>query len=1188
MKRLASFFVFTIWAMTVTAADALPAFPGAEGFGKYAVGGRYGSVYRVTNLNDSGTGSLRDAVSTANRIIIFDVSGVIKLNSRLVFKNNLYVAGQTAPGEGITVYGNGVSFSGASNTIVRYLRFRMGSGGDSGKDAAGVANGTNIIFDHLSVSWGLDETFSISSDGKGALGDITIQNSIMSQGLMTHSAGGLMQADHITLYRNLYVDNSTRNNKIKGTNQYVNNIVYNWKNGCYIMGGDSQGTSYCNATNNLFINGPAVGGNAFTGGNSNFNIYADDNWQDKNRDGILNPYSIPQSEYSGPPTFQSQPYDYPALPAYPGNALIDSLLPTVGASLPYRDPVDFYVINETMSFGKEGALISKEAELPIGIPTSWPHQSFAKPVDTDGDGMPDAWETANGTDPTINDAMTIAANGYANIENYINSITIDDRAFFLRRPFVLSLQESSQNQLVINWFDYTEGEDGFIVEQLIDGNYTEVARILAADYKLRGTDGSAPGSAAGERTGSVACTVKNLMPATAYSFRVRAFKTEGNHFSEYSSVLEAKTQPEYVPMVEWDSYEPDLIWNIASGAWNFTDLNWGENVYTDSTAVLLTPSESATITIDSVVSPKTVVVGQDHDLTLAGAAIAGEGTSVNKFGKGKLDMGSAAHTYTGATALHSGVLRFATLKNGGENSSIGASQEFAQNWIWDGGCWEYTGGNTSTNRSAKVYQNTIFNISSGATVTMTGTLEGTGGVTVKGGQISVGSTSFFGYEGPTRLENGGSIYLSTTEISKVGLGKSSQLILAGGKLSTKGESNNYETYSFPIHAESGTYSYFAPNRNCSINNVVTGDGTIEYQIPYVREYICKSWDGFTGKLIARGMSSSSDGSQLMLYNGIGIPNAVVELRGNTRVICWKAAATYYLGGLSGASGTYLSGASKNTRNTTMTWIVGGANTDETFWGVIDNRCSAANYDCTTHIQKVGTGDWRLAGTSIYSGSTTVNGGRLVVNGSLTGNGAIAVNNGGTLCGKGSVKGRVTVNNGGKVAVGDTLFNKSDVFTLNGGLNLLNGGIIQVPLYRKQILNNAARIKFAANSTLNGTLELDMTDVTIDIPNNSSFTVFTFAPGVTLSGSISAVEPAEPSETQEWDLSELFTTGKIYVREKGYTALPQVSVVPVSEQYFSLEGLPLGMEPPYTGSPALFIVKKKYQDGSVRIEKVMVY
>ena len=102
------------------------AFPGAEGFGKYAVGGRYGSVYHVTNLNDSGAGSLRDAVSQPNRIVVFDVAGVIRLQSRLTFKNNLYVAGQTAPGEGITVYGNGVSFSGADNTIVRYLRFRMG------------------------------------------------------------------------------------------------------------------------------------------------------------------------------------------------------------------------------------------------------------------------------------------------------------------------------------------------------------------------------------------------------------------------------------------------------------------------------------------------------------------------------------------------------------------------------------------------------------------------------------------------------------------------------------------------------------------------------------------------------------------------------------------------------------------------------------------------------------------------------------------------------------------------------------------------------------------------------------------------------------------------------------------------------------------------------------------------------
>ena len=169
----------------VQAADQL-AFPGAQGWGRYVTGGRGGSVYHVTNLNDSGTGSLRDAVSKPNRIVVFDVAGVIKINSALVFSGNLYVAGQTAPGEGVTVYGNRVSFSGANNIIVRYMRFRMGHGGDSGKDAAGLANGANMIFDHCSFSWGRDETFSINPDGKGTTPqNITLQNSIIGQGLMT-------------------------------------------------------------------------------------------------------------------------------------------------------------------------------------------------------------------------------------------------------------------------------------------------------------------------------------------------------------------------------------------------------------------------------------------------------------------------------------------------------------------------------------------------------------------------------------------------------------------------------------------------------------------------------------------------------------------------------------------------------------------------------------------------------------------------------------------------------------------------------------------------------------------------------------------------------------------------------------------------------------------------------------------
>lgn len=204
-------------AALIPTALSLVAFPGAEGFGALSTGGRGGPVYVVTNLNDSGTGSLRDAISVSNRTIVFAVGGVINISSRLVFLSRQTIAGQTAPGGGITVYGDGVSFSNADHVIVRYMRFRMGSGGTSGKDALGIAEGHDMIFDHVSVSWGRDENFSIS--GNEAI-NITIQNSMIAMGLQTHSCGGLIQTDGgVSIIRTLYVDNHTRNPKVKGVNE---------------------------------------------------------------------------------------------------------------------------------------------------------------------------------------------------------------------------------------------------------------------------------------------------------------------------------------------------------------------------------------------------------------------------------------------------------------------------------------------------------------------------------------------------------------------------------------------------------------------------------------------------------------------------------------------------------------------------------------------------------------------------------------------------------------------------------------------------------------------------------------------------------------------------------------------------------------------------------------------------------
>lgn len=1124
MRRICIACAVVCMALLPLSAQQL-AFPGAEGFGKYAVGGRNGSVYHVTNLNDSGAGSLRDAVSQGNRIVVFDVGGVIKLESRLVFANNLYVAGQTAPGDGITVYGNGVSFSGASNTIVRYVRFRMGVVGDSGKDAAGVSNGTNMIFDHLSVSWGRDETFSISGDGKGELGNITIQNSIISQGLQTHCAGGLVQADNITLYRNLYVDNDTRNAKIKGKNQYVNNIVYNWASGCFIMGGDSEGTHYANAQGNLFINGPMGGGNAFGGANADFHIYAVDNWQDKDKDGVFDPYEIPKSEYSGGPTFMTSPMQAYDLPIEPATSLLETSLPTVGASLPYRDYADWYVIDEVYSLGKRGEFIARETSLPFGAPTDWRLWGGAKPTDTDKDGMPDAWEEANGTDSAKDDAMTIADNGYANIENYINSITVADRQYYLRAPLCLETIGSAQNTLTLGWLNYTEGEEGIAIEMKRDGVFVEVART-AAD--------------------AVSYVVEGLDPGTAYVFRIRAFG--GEEYSAYSDEVTMKTRPVPTEMIDITTYEPDYAWSVGTGLWDMTTPNWNDMsaAYVDGGRVLI--DVPAAITIDTVVTPEAVVVNSDSLVTLSGSgSIAGVG-SVNKAGGGRLVMGTA-NTYTGSTVLYGGTFEFTTLKDGAVASGIGASEEFAQNWIWSGGTWLYTGGSTTTNRSAKIYEPTEFNIAKmGNTVTMNGSFEGEGDLILNGkGQLTVGTTNFFKYTGKTILR-GGTLYLSTTDVSKVGIGSSSKLVMAGGTLKTQGDNSNYETYSFPIEVEEGTVSQFTPHRNCSIKSKLTGSGTLQLNIPYLREYIVGDWSNFTGRIIANGVNSKASEGSLFLIKGNSndFPKATVELKGCAHLAGWDTNCDFEIGGISGDKGTYIRGSSKKTDGFTCSYTVGGANTDETFHGIINNLASSSAHEGTVSIKKVGSGDWRLTGNNVYKGTTIVSGGRLIINGTNSGTGAITVNKGATLCGKGSVAGKVTVNAGATLAVGDTLFNRSDVFTLKAGATIKAGSIVQVGLSRLGTLNRASKIKFGAATTItDAILQLDLTDYDAEFEPDTYFTIFDVPSSRAVKGSIAEIVPAVPAEGLVWDTSSLFTDGRLYVRDASSVEVLEEDVVQVS-------------------------------------------
>ncbi|KAE8400377.1 putative pectate lyase C [Aspergillus pseudonomiae] len=396
--------------------SALIAFPGAEGFGANAVGGRQGEVYVVSNLNDSGEGSLRDAVSQPGRIVVFSVGGVIEITDRIVVSKQVTILGQTAPGDGITVYGNGWSFSNADDAIVRYIRIRMGKGGSSGKDAMGIADGKNMIFDHVSVSWGRDETFSINGD----VSNVTIQNSIIAQGLETHSCGGLMQTDGgVSLFRNLYIDNKTRNPKVKGVNEFTNNVIYNWGGGGGYIAGGSDGESNVNVIGNYFISGPSTSVTAFTRGNENFHAYVETNYYDSDKDGTLNgsELGVASSNYGGM-DLVTEKYDYPAVASVlTPDAALTYVTKYAGASK-VRDSVDTQLIAQVESYGKDGALISDEADMG----GAGDLDQGTAPTDTDGDGIPDDAEAELGTDPNTADSMTLDASGYTYLEVWANSL----------------------------------------------------------------------------------------------------------------------------------------------------------------------------------------------------------------------------------------------------------------------------------------------------------------------------------------------------------------------------------------------------------------------------------------------------------------------------------------------------------------------------------------------------------------------------------------------------------------------------------------------------------------------------------------------------------------------------------------------------------------------------------------------
>ena len=504
MKKIALFFLATAFSCATAFADDVPAFPGAEGHGRYVTGGRGGTVVHVTNLNDSGTGSFRTAVTGgSNRIIVFDVAGVIALRSDIKFKDNLTILGQTAPYPGITL--RYFTAQPGANNIIRFIRFRRGQEKDvnDGADAMWQRQKTGIIIDHCSFSWSIDEVASFYDNNNFTLQWCTLGESLNNagHGKGAHGYGGIWGGKLASFHHNLicHVNNRSprfngarynwtgyTSNKLYSQYQWKNTVqaenvdfrncvVYNCGNGCY--GGPGGGQ--INIVNNYYKTGPAATTNRITtasvanstsakdyewcwtmfsryyiSGNQ-LNNTANAGWNYVNYDS--GSYTFNGEHYTPDPNHYygddvtyvknaagtdcvsmvlTEPAPIGEITTHTAAMAYDKVLQYAGASL-YPDDVDTRYFDEAKNgiTTYKGSVTGKAGRIDlVSDVNGYTEETFgtgSRPdgFDTDNDGMPDAWETANGLNPNdASDAKTYALDSkgwYTNIEVYANSLVED-------------------------------------------------------------------------------------------------------------------------------------------------------------------------------------------------------------------------------------------------------------------------------------------------------------------------------------------------------------------------------------------------------------------------------------------------------------------------------------------------------------------------------------------------------------------------------------------------------------------------------------------------------------------------------------------------------------------------------------------------------------------------------------------
>ena len=671
-------------------AQTIPAFPGAEGYGAYAVGGRNGDVYHVTNLNASGAGSFADAIATvpsAGRTIVFDVSGYIRFpsgsNGTRLTSSKVTIAGQTAPGDGIGFYNNFFRISG-DDIVIRHLRFRMGKYG-SGGDCVDLDSGSlNAILDHVSMQFSTDE--NMSSFGS-APENLTLQYSLNAWGLESHSCGGLWDQNHATSHHNLWAHNHTRNPKSRpnGLLEWINNVTFDWDIG-FIMGDTTSVQTYkSNVINNYFIGPPGntqskalVKGTVATNGYPNFTIFLSGNLTDTNGDSILNGtdkgYSIVEGTplTSGTATSGTFRY-YQAASAIAGSTVgvitddaltaYKKIVSNAGAlridndpARTLRDEVDtrlmaYLVALRTKHITRESDLVAADAAVG-GFPVS--NSGFGTlttavaPTDTDRDGMPDFWEAAVGWNSAVDDHKHVltaseisasffppgTASGYTSLEEYLHFLAVPHGT-------VAKWVSAPSTSITINLAKFTSAftnSPSFAVTGLTSGTF---AQFLA--------DGTTPST-----TGPII----KFTPAQNTVGRVKF------NFTVTDSAGSTWTQ-QFALLVTVAGAPRNLVWagDGSANAWNTTTNNWllgaTPTLFSAGDSALIDERGSATpaMSLTGTLSPSAVTIDAAKNYTLTGSGALAGTMPLVKSGASTLTISnSGANTFSGGTTINAGII----------------------------------------------------------------------------------------------------------------------------------------------------------------------------------------------------------------------------------------------------------------------------------------------------------------------------------------------------------------------------------------------------------------------------------------------------------------------------------------------------------------------------------------------------